>query len=169
MLKTKNIRFQFFILSTLLIRMETSRRRHACTKVTLNGRPGLVVSGGVSTSSKNLTSVEFYDSASGQWASLPDLQRGRRSHAMLVHNGRLTVTGGVQADGRLLRDSEEFDGKRWIDSRSNLREPRQGFSLIKVLNLLFSKTFYHFQGASLQILQASQTSFSPPEQQENIQ
>ena len=113
--------------------METSRRRHACTKVTLNGRPGLVVSGGVSTSSKNLTSVEFYDSASGQWASLPDLQRGRRSHAMLVHNGRLTVTGGVQADGRLLRDSEEFDGKRWIDSRSNLREPRQGFSLIKVL------------------------------------
>ena len=115
--------------------METSRRRHACTKVTLNGRPGLVVSGGVSSSSKNLTSVEFYDSASGQWASLPDLQRGRRSHAMLVHNGRLTVTGGVQADGRLMRDSEEFDGKRWIDSRSNLREPRQGFSLIKVLNL----------------------------------
>ena len=117
--------------------MEKSRRRHACTKVTLNGRPGLVVSGGVSSSSKNLTSVEFYDSASGQWASLPDLQRGRRSHAMLVHNGRLTVTGGVQADGRLMRDSEEFDGKRWIDSRSNLREPRQGFSLIKVLNLLY--------------------------------
>ena len=26
----------------------------------------------------NLTSVEFYDSASGQWATLPDLQRGRR-------------------------------------------------------------------------------------------
>ena len=148
--------------------METSRRRHACTKVTLNGRPGLVVSGGASSSSKNLTSVEFYDSASGQWASLPDLQRGRRSHAMLVHNGRLTVTGGVQADGRLLRDSEEFDGKRWIDSRSNLREPRQGFSLIKVPDLLFL-TCYPFQGASLQILQASQTSFSPPEQQENIQ
>ena len=124
--------------------METSRRRHACTKVTLNGRPGLVVSGGVSTSSKNLTSVEFYDSASGQWASLPDLQRGRRSHAMLVHNGRLTVTGGVQADGRLLRDSEEFDGKRWIDSRSNLREPRQGFSLIKVLKPPFSKTVLSF-------------------------
>ena len=117
--------------------METSRRRHACTKVTLNGRPGLVVSGGnslssghhhthprrvllvlqehghhhhacmlilggVSTSSKNLTSVEFYDSASGQWASLPNLQRGRRNHAMLVHNGRLTVTGGVQV--RILTD-----------------------------------------------------------------
>ena len=143
--------------------MEKSRRRHACTKVTLNGRPGLVVSGGVSSSSKNLTSVEFYDSASGQWASLPDLQRGRRSHAMLVHNGRLTVTGGVQADGRLMRDSEEFDGKRWIDSRSNLREPRQGFSLIKVLNLLYSQPHLClFQGASLQILQASQTSFPRP-------
>ena len=88
--------------------------------------------------SKTLTSVEFYDSASGQWASLPDLQRGRRSHAMLVHNGRLTVTGGVQADGRLMRDSEEFDRKWWIDSRSNLREPRQGF-LLKVQASRFSK------------------------------
>ena len=148
--------------------MEKSRRRHACTKVTLNGRPGLVVSGGVSSSSKNLTSVEFYDSASGQWVSLPDLQRGRRSHAMLVHNGRLTVTGGVQADGQLMRDSEEFDGKRWIDSRSNLREPRQGFSLIKVLNFLFIKSFIFVpsQGASLQILKASQASFSRPQQQE---
>ena len=33
---------------------------------------------------------------------------------MLVHNGRLTVTGGVQADGSLLGDSEEFDGRRYI-------------------------------------------------------
>ena len=61
---------------------------------------------------------------------------------MLVHNGRLTVTGGVQADGRLMRDSEEFDGKRWIDSRSNLREPRQGFSLIKVLNLFIHRLIF---------------------------
>ena len=144
--------------------METSRRRHACTKVTLNGRPGLVVSGGVSSSSKNLTSVEFYDSASGQWASLPDLQRGRRSHAMLVHNGRLTVTGGVQADGRLMRDSEEFDGKRWIDSRSSLREPRQGFSLIKVpycLQMDQSPEFIvSFQGAGIKILCPAQTKVS---------
>ena len=35
-----------------------------------------------------------------------------------------------------MRDSEEFDGKRWIDSRSSLREPRQGFSLIKVPHCL---------------------------------
>ena len=57
---------------------------------------------------------------------------------MLIHNGRLTVTGGVQADGRLMRDSEEFDRKWWIDSRSNLREPRQGF-LLGVPAYRFSK------------------------------
>ena len=62
----------------------------------------ILILGGVSKSSKSLTSVEFYDSASGQWASLPNLQRGRRNHAMLVHNGRLTVTGGVQV--RILTD-----------------------------------------------------------------
>ena len=104
--------------------------------------------------SKNLTSVELYDSASGQWASLQDLQRGRRSHAMLIRNGRLTVTGGVQADGRLMRASEEFDRKWWIDSRSNLREPRQGFSLIKVLNLQFIKA------SSLSLLKVPASRFS---------
>ena len=78
---------------------------------------------------------------------------------MLVHNGRLTVAGGVQADGWLMRDSEEFDGKRWIDSRSNLREPRQGFSLIKVLNFLF---IIASSLSLLQILKALQASFLRP-------
>ena len=57
-----------------LHRLEEGRRRHACTKVTLNGRPGVVVSGGASSSSTNSTSVEFYDSSSGQWFTLPPLQ-----------------------------------------------------------------------------------------------
>ena len=143
------------------LRMETGRRLHACTKVTLNGRPGLVVSGGVSSASKNLTRSglgfirlcynwqNFGFQTSPVLSSTTQLQasgqpcltcRGgeggtlwrcadknlfilytclknfmwisKRSHAMLVHNGRLTVTGGVQADGSLLGDSEEFDGRR---------------------------------------------------------
>ena len=97
-----------------LHRLEEGRRRHACTKVTLNGRPGVVVSGGASSTSANSTSVEFYDSSSGQWFTLPPLQvrvvvfmekvltspqRGRRSHAMTVQGGRMVVTGGLQVTG----------------------------------------------------------------------
>ena len=42
--------------------------------MTLNGRPGLVVSGGVAGGrAVNLTSVEFYDVTTGQWLSLPGL------------------------------------------------------------------------------------------------
>ena len=72
------------------------RRRHACTKVRINGRQGLVVSGGASPASPNMTSVEFFDISTGQWFELPPLQRGRRSHAMVVEDGRLMVTGGMQ-------------------------------------------------------------------------
>ena len=100
-----------------LTRMQVPRRGHACTKVTLNGRPGLVVSGGMSESSRNLTSVEFYDAQTGQWASLPELQRGRRNHAMVVEEGRLVVMGGIRGmnkkdKGNYMKDSEVFNGKR---------------------------------------------------------
>ena len=69
--------------------------------MTINGHPGLVVSGGSSSSSPNMTSVEFYDLSLGRWLSLPSLQRGRRSHAMVVEGGRLMVTGGLQVLMRL--------------------------------------------------------------------
>ena len=40
--------------------------------MTLNGRPGLAVSGGLSRGQNTtLTSVEFYDVTSGHWLSLP--------------------------------------------------------------------------------------------------
>ena len=91
-------------------------------QVTLNGRPGLAVSGGLSTSSSSsssqnttLTSVEFYDVTSGHWVSLPGLRAGRHSHNMMVDHGRLRVLGGSQAGDQagVLRDMETFDGKRW--------------------------------------------------------
>jgi len=44
-----------------LNRLTVGRRKHACIKASINGRPGLVVSGGSSRAGTNITSVEFYD------------------------------------------------------------------------------------------------------------
>ena len=63
-------------------------------KAKINGRPGLVVSGGSGRRNKNMTSVEFFDGQTGQWLSLPPLNRGRRSHVMTVTKGKLLVAGG---------------------------------------------------------------------------
>ena len=41
-----------------------------------------------------MTSVEFFDAKTGEWLSLPSLNRGRRSHVMTVTKGRLLVAGG---------------------------------------------------------------------------
>ena len=87
-------------------------------QVTLNGRPGLAVSGGLSSGSssqnRTLTSVEFYDVTSGHWVSLPGLRAGRHSHNMMVDHGRLKVRGGSEGSDQaaVLRDMETFDGKR---------------------------------------------------------
>ena len=92
--------------------------------MTLNGRPGLAVSGGVRAeggrNTTSLRSVEFYDVSSGHWVSLPGLEVGRHSHNMMVEDGRLRVMGGSQAAGRYLRDIETFDGKRWEKSFPNI-------------------------------------------------
>merc|ERR550532_2281782 len=130
-----------------LNRMIFPRRLHACTKVTLNGRPGLAVSGGLSRGqNSSLTSVEFYDVTSGHWISLPDLTGGRHSHDMMVEEGRLRVLAGTslvvegpQAGQKYLRDMETFDGKRWVRDRRGLRTGRKGFSLVKIPAQRFRK------------------------------
>ena len=101
-------------------------------QVTLNGRPGLVVSGGMSSGSRNLTSVEFYDVTSGQWLSLPGLVEGRRGHSMMVERGRMVVVGGMAGDNNYLQTMEVFNGERWVTSEKKLRTGRQGFSVVKV-------------------------------------
>ena len=101
-------------------------------QVTLNGRPGLVVSGGMFTGSSNLTTVEFYDVTSGQWVSLPGLVEGRRGHSMMVEGGRMVVVGGMAGDHTYLNTMEVFNGERWVTSEQRLRTGRQGFSVVKV-------------------------------------
>jgi len=118
-----------------LNRMNTGRKKHACVKAKINGRPGLVVSGGSGRGSNNMTSVEFFDAISGNWLNLPPLNRGRRSHQMIVTKGKLMVAGGeARAKNRMefLDDMEIFNGKRWITSSQKLDRPRSKFSLVKI-------------------------------------
>merc|ERR1719362_2133811 len=118
-----------------LNRLTTGRRKHACVKANINGRPGLVVSGGAGPRGGNMTSVEFYDAKTGSWLTLPSLQKGRRGHAMTVTKGKLVVAGGegVGRGGKqFLDDMEIFDGKKWVTSKQKLDRPRSGFSLLKI-------------------------------------
>jgi len=118
-----------------LNRLTTGRRKHACVKANINGRPGLVVSGGAGPKGGNMTSVEFYDAKTGAWLTLPSLQKGRRGHAMTVTKGKLVVAGGegVARGGRqYLDDVEIFTGKRWVTSKQKLDRPRADFSLLKI-------------------------------------
>ena len=79
-------------------------------KVTLNGRQGLVVSGGQGAG--GMRSVEFYDVSTGQWVSLPPLVTGRRGHSMMVQAGRMMVLGGMASNNTYLADMEVFNGER---------------------------------------------------------
>jgi len=118
-----------------LNRLNQGRRKHACVKATLNGRSGIVVSGGMNRKDKNMTSVEFYDAASGAWYNLPSLRRGRQNHAMVVNKGKLMVAGGVgmgRKGREYLDDIEIFTGQRWIKSKMKLDRPRADFSLVKI-------------------------------------
>jgi len=118
-----------------LNRLTTGRRKHACVKANINGRPGLVVSGGAGPRGGNMTSVEFYDAKTGSWLTLPSLQKGRRGHAMTVTKGKLVVAGGegvARGGKQYLDDMEIFTGKRWVTSKQKLDRPRADFSLLKI-------------------------------------
>jgi len=118
-----------------LNQMREGRKGHACIKSTINGRPGIVVSGGMDKMGRNLTSVEFYDASVGAWYSLPNLRSGRGNHAMVVNKGKIMVAGGevIGGSGKEYLDSIEiFNGERWVRSRMKLNRPRSKFSLIKI-------------------------------------
>lgn len=118
--------------------MHHPRTQHGCTSVTLNGRPGLVVSGGVDTASRNTSSVEFFDLHTHSWIDLPGLSRGRRGHTMTTIDGQLAVVGGAAATGfrgeqeEYLDDVEIFDGRQWKSAGYRLDQPRVGANLVRI-------------------------------------
>jgi len=125
--------------------MSFPRVQHGCTAVTLNGRPGVVVSGGVDGNQFNTTSVEFFDMNTHRWINLPGLSRGRRGHTMTTVEGKLAVMGGAAkingGDTEYLDDVEIFDGRRWKRANYKLDQPRDGANIVKIPITTFSYSF----------------------------
>ena len=116
--------------------MNYPRSQHGCNSVTLNGRPGVVVSGGVDTNRFNTSSVEFFDMRTHKWINLPSLSRGRRGHTMTTIDGKLAVAGGastgLKGEEEFLDDVEVFDGRRWKRANYRMDQPRNGANLVKI-------------------------------------
>jgi non-specific serine/threonine protein kinase len=89
-------------------------------------RGDLVVMGGWIPSGSD-PSAEISDQVfalrAGRWVKLPPLNRPRVAGAAAVVGDRIVVVGG-QADGRLVKTTEVFDGKRWSDG-ANIPTPRE--------------------------------------------
>ena len=101
-------------------------------QASLNGHPGMIVSGGSSSGNFSLTSVEFYNAKTGTWLQMPSMRKGRSGHAMTITRGKLMVSqdglrlcfdileylkvAGGERSGRsgrqILDDVEIFTGKR---------------------------------------------------------
>ncbi len=58
-----------------------------------------------------------------QWELLPPLNRARAAAAAAVVGNKIVVVGG-QADGKLVRETEVFDGQRWTVA-ADIPTPRE--------------------------------------------
>ena len=107
---------------TMLESMKEARREHACLYVEMEGRKGMLVTGGVGQDEDVLSSGEFYDVSSGEWSMVSSLVVPRKEHVMsLVHDvptaigkncnyydaGSSLCTGGV-SDDQFLSSMEVF-------------------------------------------------------------
>jgi serine/threonine protein kinase/N-acetylneuraminic acid mutarotase len=86
--------------------------QHAMS-VTWQGTP--VVLGGWRAEGANtqIATDKVWRVVNSHWAELPPLSQPRAAGAAAVVGGRLVVTGGVGANGRLLNTTEVFDGNSW--------------------------------------------------------
>jgi non-specific serine/threonine protein kinase len=103
-------------------------------------RGELVVAGGWVPRGANLSatvSKDVFALRGGRWVALPPLRHARAAAAAAVAGGRLIVVGG-QANGRLVRQTEVFDGRRWREgaamptAREHLAATSDGRSLYAV-------------------------------------
>ncbi|MGU3501997.1 Kelch repeat-containing protein [Mycobacterium sp. C31M] len=97
--------------------------QHAMS-VTWQGNP--VVLGGWRAEGSNtkVATDQVWRVINGRWVALPPLAQPRAAGAAAVVGDRLVVTGGVDADGRMLETTEVFDGTAW-SLGEDLPTPRQ--------------------------------------------
>jgi serine/threonine protein kinase/N-acetylneuraminic acid mutarotase len=80
--------------------------------VTWQGNP--VVLGGWQTSGANaVASDQVWRVVNGSWVQLPHMLAPRAAAAAAVVGDRIIITGGVGANGALLKTTEIFDGTSW--------------------------------------------------------
>ena len=74
-----------------------------------------VVLGGWRTEGSNpkVATDQVWRVVNSRWTELPPLMQPRAAAAAAVVGDRIIVTGGVDADGRLLNTTEIFDGSSW--------------------------------------------------------
>jgi non-specific serine/threonine protein kinase len=99
-------------------------RLHHAMVVTYKGEV-VVIGGWIPQGSDQsaLTSERVFALRDGKWESLPPLRRPRAAGAAAVVGDRIVVFGG-QDEGRLLRTTEVFDGRRWAEE-ADLPTPRE--------------------------------------------
>jgi non-specific serine/threonine protein kinase len=111
---------------------------HHAMAATYRGEP--VVAGGWVPSGANLSataSKRVFALRGGHWVALPPLRHARAAGAAAVAGGKLVVVGG-QANGKLVSQTEVFDGRRWREAepmptlREHLAAASDGRSLYAV-------------------------------------
>jgi non-specific serine/threonine protein kinase len=89
---------------------------HHAMAVTYNSEP--VVLGGWVPAGSNLTAIasdRVFALRGATWVELPHLNRPRAAGAAAVVGNKIVVMGG-QADGKLVTQTEVFDGTSWTDA-----------------------------------------------------
>ena len=95
--------------------------------VTWQGNP--VVLGGWRTEGTNpkVATDRVWRVVNSRWVELPPLLQPRAAAAAAVVGDRIIVTGGVDANGKLLNTTEIFDGNSWTLG-AEMPTPRQMLS-----------------------------------------
>jgi len=104
-------------------------RLHHAAVVTYKGE--IVVIGGwipQGSDQSALISERVFALRDGKWEPLPSLNRPRAAGAATVVGDRIIVFGG-QDEGRLLRTTEVFDGRRWTEG-ADLPTPREHLAAV---------------------------------------
>ena len=101
---------------------------HACTAASLGNKDGISVSGGFSSDSEYLSSVQFYTASEDTWEDLGDLLTKRSYHSMSLVGQNLVVAGGAP---EILDSVETSSGDTWEEGHS-LREERKLHAVLSI-------------------------------------